>query len=431
VIHSERILITTESFPSLKPEMLNVQLDERIRPLAPWPEDIPVHYCVHLIERSGRFNSYIVISLPERDIQKTVKPIAETGFRIQQCVPHVAAIAAFTGRLTDDPVLACIFDGSYLEILFAEKGLPYYSQISPLDDEILDFDLMGQAIFNVRQIIDSRFNKSVKKTLFFSKKEMALPDSIGEEEIWRPDLASLLETDHPDIAWKFPELLGAPYVSKDFDCLPSDFKTSYLIQDINRVAASLAFGGLVILGATGVYLSGQKAKVMADYQQLNSMVNSRKEKVLAQLPDEQDVRNIAEVIRVIKAVSKEPPLDSLLYSIALSVPERVVIDELKINRAETEQAEVGPGLPPPDAFTGGAQAVQHSEKNADVFFDKPLVMTLKLVTKGEFQQVKTRLEKAVDLLAMRFNVGHIKMEYREEISQGELACQLEVYGDKG
>ncbi len=412
-------------------ELMKLQLDERIRPLGPWTEDTALYHCVHTIQSTGNLNSYVIVSLPEHDIQKIIELAIEAGMRIEKCVPHVASIAALMGRLTKEPVMACIFNNTYLEILVAQKGIPYYSQISPLDDELFDVELIHQAILHVRQIIDSKFNKTVKKTLFFNAKDIPLPDHFLKEEVWRPNLDNFVKGAKADVVWKFPELIGAAFVSKDFDCLSPELKSSYLIRDINKAAVSLALGGLIILGATGNYLSVQKDKVQVKYEQLTTTIKKRKEEVLAKLPEKEEIKNFKQIVRVINEVAKEPSLDTLLYSIAASVPEKVIIDQLHVKRSEIQQTDTKEEIPPPEAFSGENISPDLNQQETNNFFQRPLVVTLKFLTKGDFQQVKTRLEKTVDLLGNKFQVDHIRIEYKEETGEGHLACQFEISGERG
>ncbi len=428
VIHSERIAISTESFPPMKQELLMLQIDERVRPVGPWAEDTILHHCTYLLDKDSSLNSFVIISLPETDIRNVLSSLTGTGLRINRCVTHVAAVAALAGQLTDEPIISCILDKSYLEILVTEKGIPYYSQISPIDDQLVDFDIIAQAVFNVRQIIDSRFNKSVKKTLIFSKEKLDIPDKLGEEKIWRPDFDFVSGGNH-DIVWRFPQLIGALFVPKSFDCLPEDLRFSYLIQDINKVAVFVALSGVAILGASGLYLSNQHVKVLADFQQLDSSVENRKTELIKKMPGRDEASSVAHVLKVINSVSKEPPLDALLYSLALSVPEDVIIDEIKIDRKPDQNMQSPAEAPSPEMLSQESASQLEGHEADKAFFDMPLTVWLRFLTSGDFQQVKTRLEKTVDLLGAKFEVSNIKMEYKEDTGQGQLSCRLEILGE--
>ena len=254
VIHSERILISNESFPPVKEEILRLQIEERIRPLGPWEENIPLHHCIRLITKGNTLGTYAIISLPQNDIERHIAAAQESKIRIRRCIPHVASISALSGRLTKEPVICCFIVSDYMEILVSEKGIPCYSQISPIDQETgIDFDVLAQSIFNVRQIFSSRFNKNIEKLLFFSKEATNIPEKIGDEAVWKPNLDDFIIKGDKGLFWRYPELVGAPFVPDDFDCLPKDLKRAHQLQDINKRVASAALAASLALGFSGLF----------------------------------------------------------------------------------------------------------------------------------------------------------------------------------
>lgn len=428
VIHSERILISSESFPPSKKDILDLQIEERIRPLGPWTEDIDLSHCVHLQEKGGSRNSYIIISLPGQDIQKSLTPLTGSGIRVKRCIPHVAAIAALSGRLTDEPVISCFLAGGYLEIIASEKGIPYYSQISPQDnEEVPDFEMIAQAIFNVRQIMDSRFNKSVKKLLFFSRNRIALPEFIGQDKIWFPELDHLILKGQKDLVWQYPELAGAPFVNEDFNCLPSNLKSACFVQDINRSAAAFAAAGTLVLAVAGAFLDQDHARALAGYEKIYAQVKAQKEAIVPRIPNPEETANFSTLLKVWEHIATEPSIDSVLYIIARQLPENVVIRKLDAKRTGKVKAgppEAGQGLPPPEKFISGEAAPTSREPDHQAFYERPLLLNLQLFTTGSFQEVKTRLQKSVSMLGSRFDLGNIRWEYREETGQGLLICSI-------
>ena len=426
VIHSERLLISTESFPPLKEDILQLQAEERIRNLGPWNEDTPLSHCIHLREKGSSLNSYTIISLPQSDIEQNLKAAQEANIRITRCLPHVASISALTGRLTNEPVMVCFLAMGYLEILVAEKGIPYYSQISPIDLELgMDLDLLSQAIFSVRQIISARYNKEVQKVLFLSKEEGPLPDKIGEEEVWQPQLKDLVGEDDEAFFWKYPELIGAPFVSEDFDCLPKQLKTTYLIQDLNKAVAGVAAAGLVLLGASSFFLVNERSKALSRYNRLYSATLAKKAQVDTRMPRADELKKLTLLARVWDSVRKEGPIDRLLYAIASHIPENVVIQEMSVKREGGEnRRQETQEIPPPEHFVSPQSPGMESDSGDKAFYQRPLVVHLELYTKGQFQEVKTRLQRAVNLLGRKFAVSNVTMKYQEDQDRGYLHCDL-------
>ncbi len=426
MIHSERLLISTESFPPLKKDILQLQAEERIRNLGPWNEDTPLSHCIHLREKGSSLNSYTIISLPQSDIEQNLNAAQDANIRITRCVPHVASISALTGRLTHEPVMACFLAMGYLEILVSEKGIPYYSQISPIDPELgLDLDLLSQAIFSVRQIISARYNKEVQKVLFLSKEEGPLPDKIGEEEVWQPQLKDLVGEDDEAFFWKYPELIGAPFVSKDFDCLPKQLKTTYLNQDLNKAVAGVSAAGLILLGASSFFLVNERSKALSRYNRLYSATLAKKAHVDTRRPRADELQKLTQIARVWESVRKEGPIDKLLYAIASHIPENVVIQEMSVKRKGDEGGhEETQEIPPPEHFVSPKSPGMESDSSDKAFYQRPLVVHLELYTQGEFQEVKTRLQRAVNLLGRKFAVSNVTMKYQEDQDRGYLHCDL-------
>ena len=410
----------------MKQDILNLQVEERIRNLGPWNEDAPLYHCMHLAEKGNSLNTYTIISLPRSDIEKNLSAIQGSHIRVTHCIPHVASISALTGRLTHEPVMACFLAMGYLEILVAEKGIPYYSQISPLEHGLgLDLEILAQAIFNVRQIISTRYNKRVGKLLFFTKENVQVPEKIGDEEVWRPELKGLIPPESEPLFWKYPELIGAPFVSRDFDCLPKQLKTTYIFEDLNKAVAGLAATGLVFLGASAFFLTAEHSRALARYNRLYSVTQTKKEKIVARIPESHEVQNLSRIARVWKSMNEEKPVEQLLYSVARHIPENVIIHEMSIKRQGSQnEPNNSREIPPPEQFTNPQETNTKTETTAHAFYQRPLIVHLDLVTTGSFQEVKTRLQRAAHQLGRGFVVSNVTMKYQEEKGLGNLTCDL-------
>ena len=407
-------------------------MEERIRPLGAWSEDVPLFHCIHLLKQGHSNNTYIVVSLPEQDITNQLEVLQQEEIRLDGCVPHVASIAAFTGQLTHEPVMACVLANGYLEILVAEKGVPLYSQISPLDDDgEVDLVLLEQAVLNVRQIVDAKYKKIVKKLLYFDKNEENLPENIGKIKIWYPKPKFLANREQYQLAWKHPELVGTVFVHNDFNCIPDRFKKFYFIQDANRVATAFSIAGIILLGCSGIFLSSQYDQALTKYQKLNNSIQTTKEQILRKMPSPKDIKNLREIASVLEELFREPTIDSLLYHISRNIPEGVVIEDLKAERwgatGENGQPNHPTDVPPPDAFVASTnQGEAESGQLDQSFFRTPLVVQLLLLSQGDFQTVKVRLEEAADLLAKDFNLKNVKFSYKEDQEAGHLECELRL-----
>ncbi len=387
---------------------------------------MPLSHCMHIREKGTSLNSYTIISLPQSDIEQNLRAAQDANIRITRCVPHVASISALTGRLTNEPVMACFLAMGYLEILVAEKGIPYYSQISPIDLELgIDLDLLSQAIFNVRQIINSRYNKEVEKILFFSKEDDPLPDKIGEEVVWKPQLKGLMGEDDQAFFWKYPELIGAPFVTEDFNCLPKQLKAIYLIQDLDKAVAGVSAAGLVLLGASAFFLVNEQAKALSRYNRLHSATMAKKAQIDTRMPRAEELQKLTQITRVWESVKKERPIDTLLYAIASHIPKNVVIQEMSVKRkGDVGRHEGHQEIPPPEHFVSPQRTGMESDAGLQAFYQRPLVIHLELYTRGEFQEVKTRLQRAANLLGAKFTVSNVTMKYQEDQGCGYLHCDL-------
>ncbi len=412
---------------------MKLQIDERVRPIGLWAEESTIHHCIHLLEKGSGLNTFTIISLPQRDIERAISPFSDLGARVKSCIPHVAAIAALTGCLTDEPLIACFMAKGYVEIIAAEKGIPFYSQISPLDEEMDDPEIMAQAIFNVRQIINSRFNKNVKKLLLFGRKSHYTPDQLGSEKIWRPDTKKILKEEHQDLFWIHPELVGTLFTDKDFNCVPSSLKKTYIIQDINRAAAAIALCGAVALSGSGFYLKQETARLRAKYNLLETKVREQDNRISKKMPDAKVIERVAKILKVKQVISQEPSIDDLLFKISERIPDAVVIEELKAKREELHNPKTNEAsqVPPVESFTGQLPAQDKDVVQPSQFFQMPLVVSLKLASTGTFQQVKARLEKAAQMLGNDFYLSDINLEYQEANNLGLLTCRFVLKEGQG
>ena len=424
VIPSERILISREAFPPLPKEILSLQVDERIRPIGPWPEGIDIHHCLHLLSKGIRQNEYATISLPAADVEAATSLAAAARFRLQAAVPRAAAVAGLVSKLTDDPVLCCFLAEGIFEITAVEKGAPFYSQIAPIDDPgILDDKLVEQTIFSVRQIIDSRFRKSVKKTVFFNRYGHDVPDKIGETQIWKPDWSRVIQTEQPETISRYPELAGALFAHKSFNCLPPAWQNACRICCLNRLAATAALAGSLALCLSGIYLHGKENKLISQYDRTLQEVQAYKAAINEVLPDKEATDNLSRLLHIWQRAEQQPRMEKVLMDISGCLPESVAIAEFKTERekAQNSMEKRGPEPAGEDGIPGQPKGA------APEIYEAPLVMHLFLTSKGNFQEIRTRFEKSIAGLKANFPVTGIQWIYKEDKRTGVLNCRLNLF----
>ncbi len=429
VFYSERLLVSKESFFATKKEILELQIDEKMRLIGPWAEGTRVKHAMHLLSKGEQQNEYIILSLPENDIENVVNQLSN-DIRIKKCSVHVAAIASIVGKLTDELILSCFLANGFLEIIVSEKGIPYYSQISPL--EILptdDLSIISQAIYNVRQIIGSKLNKSVKKTIFFTRQLDEIPRNIQNEDIWIPDVSKLVKNDNEGLFFKYPELFGAIFVSNDFDLLPKKLKQTYLFQDINKVATSIALVGSIALGISTPYLINKKNNQLITYQKLYQKVQQEKRTIQKQLPTIEQTQEINNLLSLWNNIQNEPSIVNILLDISKSIPQEVILDHINITRqaiskdiAQNSNDDINI-----NALEYGLDNSSNMENSINAkhnLLDTPLSINITFFSQGSFRDVKNNFEETTIRLGKFFDLKEVNWSYKEQEKSGILNCKI-------
>ena len=407
-----------------------------MRAIGPWPEGTMVKNALYLLSKGEQQNEYIIHSVAEKDIESVLEKIPE-NIRIKKCTTHIVAISSIVGKLTNDVVMSCFLTNDLLEIIVSEEGLPYYSQISPLDTLTLDDpSIINQTILNVRQIVSSKLNKEVKKTIFFSRhiEEEKVSKLFSNDEIWKPDISHIIE-EGQELFFKYPEFFGTLFIPKEFNLLPKHIRQNYLFQDINKTAAAFALVGTIALGLITPYTINKKRQAQAQYEQIYKRVKREKRELQKQLPSTDKTNQINKLLDIWNNIQKEQTLSSILIKISKALPNEVVVKEIKIARETSKQTQESPESGLEHSFIDEESQDNANSKNENTTIEpidsqqnnttnENMIMELSLFTNGEFQEIKDNFEKATIALGNYFNLQDIKWNYKEDKKSGILNCKI-------
>ncbi len=432
---SERTLITNDTFVSAKRDILELQIDERVKNVGPWADGTRLHHSLFLLSKGERQDEYIVLSTPELDIERVVDDFS--GFRIKGCFPHIAAISALVGQLTDEAVISCFLSRGLLEVIVSKDSIPYYSQISPFDiGEGLEFEVLAQTIFSVRQIIGSKLKENVKKILFFDRNFTSYPEKIGSESTWNPDLSNLIKAGDETLFYRFPDLLGTIFCDKNFDCLPASIKKKYFFNDLNKAVTTISATCSIFLALALPKLNTELKSSLENYQKVIESIRNEKLNIEKEIPSHQDTQKLQEIIGIWNEIQEEPNLSTALIDISSLLPDKVIIAHMKIERegpkGQEDMTEEGvKEISEPDEII--AEEINDVGPEENILKDEKLIGTLKmhltLFCQGDFHKVKNKFEQTISSLKQHFRVKKIKWGYQEEKDSGLLYIEIPIEKD--
>lgn len=438
VVHSRQTYILYEAFPNVKHDLLILQINDRLRNSGLWSEGPGgLAHCIRPVSGHDGRSIYSILSLPRDDLEPFLALGLRKALSLRAATSAVAAISAFLGVITHEPVLAACFLDEGLELIAAQHGIPVYLQLVPPGPEgQFDGDMIAKTFDIVFQTVRRVHEIEIKKIVILGPNRHLCPETIGEYNIWTPDWDAFFKTDEPSLIPLYPTLFGAYFIDSAFDFVPASWRFSWRIQTASQwMAAAAAVGGIVFF-ASGLYVDKTiNAGIQSEMAARKGAVIQERDALQKILPQGQERDTLQKFVDLMARYERQPRLDAMVLALTQALPEGVSISELKIERGQAQGNGAQPQAAQPapaQMHNQGGVSTEASGTDAQGLLDRPLEIKLDLSVSGDYGRCRDRFNEATKAIQCSgmFKIQGIHWEYDEKAGQGRFSCLL-LWGDGG
>uniref|UniRef100_UPI00404B1286 hypothetical protein n=1 Tax=Dissulfurimicrobium sp. TaxID=2022436 RepID=UPI00404B1286 len=432
VVHSRQTYILYEVFPNVKRDLLILQINDRLRQSGLLAERAGgLAHCIRPVAGHDGRSLYSILSLPKDDLEPFLAFGLRKAVRLRAVTSAVAAISAFLGVITHEPVLAACFLDDGLELIAAQNGLPVYLQFVPpgpegrFDGAMIanTFDIVLQTIRRVHEI-------EIKRIVILGPNSHLYPETAGEYNIWTPDWGAFFKTDQPSLIPLYPALFGAYFIDSAFDFVPASWRLSRSIQVASQWMAVAAGVGGIIFFTAGLYVDKIiNARLQFEMAARKEAVIQERDALQKMLPKSSEMTSLQMFVDLMARYDRQPRLDAMMLALTQALPEGVSISELKIERGQAQgngvQAQAAQQAPVQTQTQGGVSQ-ETPGSGIQGLLDRPLEIKLGLFASGDYGQCRDRFNRAAKAIQCggMFTIQDIRWEYDEKAGQGRFSCLL-------
>ncbi len=441
-IRSRNANLLVANFPDMKPDLLKIQVEERLRQESIIGDDLPLNITFKSIEGGASMKRLIAAGVPAQDVEPILQMEAAAKGGLRVLLPSFFAISALFGALTEQAVLVVVCRKECIEILVVRDGLAWIHQIMPISGPwglpgMLESKDLAQGIQQVSQRCKRNFNFTPTRLACLGLKPSQVPKRIGGQEVWRPEFKDLLVLEDQDDFYLYPEVLGAAFSKGEFNLIPDSWSFSFRVQQAaSMVACALAAGSLLLAGgALGLHY--RNSQMEAQYLRAAEALNQKAGRLEAMLPPD-GIKTEIERISWLKARAlSDPKPHELLLAVGALLPSKVKIESLSVQRADSGQEDggvagdghghgsaAGPVFQvahrfesdPGDPDGPASQAMNQDEIStsaAERLLTMPLKVTLVLVTRGDFSASKALFQRTAARLSRHFSIEDSSWQFKE------------------
>ncbi|WP_457572956.1 hypothetical protein [Desulfolithobacter sp.] len=420
-------------FPRLKKELLDLQINERIRQEGLYGEDIHFIQRIKKIDRQGNTQKLSIVSMPSTDLAPLLDPrLANLGLRVRRIVPAPVAIAGLLGQLTAEPVLAAIFSAEGLQVLLVQDKRPIYAQMIPPDvSGLFEEPMLAQTFEVVRQNIRRLFSLEVERFICLGSRYEECPARIGGEDAWQPNWDLIFDAESLVDIYRHPELYGTWFADPVYDFLPRSWRISYALQQTSGWVTAGLFLAAAGLGALGYTGRAGLEEMRQQYQRLFQEVSARQHELGSMLPSDEEKQLVEQVASLQARIMLQPRLENILATIAATIPGSVKIVSFTYRAEATGTVPPGtqaPGsgfVPPPGQLRPG----QGTDSGNSALRVHGLLggtgrLHMVFTTRGDLLEARSSFEETISGLAKKYTLENVVWNYGQEAGSGLLECDL-------
>jgi hypothetical protein len=455
-IHSRNANLLVTNFPKMKPDLLKIQVEERLRQESIIGDDLPLNIAFKSIGGGANMKRLIAAGVPAQDVEPILQMEAAAKGALRVLLPSFFAISALFGALTEQAVLVVVCHKEYIELLVVKDGLAWIHQIMPVSGpwglpEMLEAKDLTQGIQQVGQRCKRNFNFTPTRLVCLGLKPSQVPKRIGGQEVWRPEFKDLLVLEDQDDFYLYPAVLGAAFSKGEFNLVPDSWSLSFRVQQAASIMACTLAAGSLLLAGGALGLHYKNSQMEAQYLRAAEVLRQKARRLESMLPPD-GVKSEIERISWLKArAASDPKPHELLLAVGALLPSKFKIESLSVQRAEGGQEDAGlagdghghgsaasgpvfqvahrPESDPGDPDGPAAQAVNQggiSTSAAERLLTMPLKVSLVLVTRGDFSASKALFQHTVTRLSRHFSIEDSRWQFKEAESLARMEVAMIV-----
>jgi len=301
--------------------------------------------CARSHKKRERTVTTDIAAIPELDLDvaSSMLPLEERP--CLQMVPLELAIAALVRKATSEPVVVFWEKGGTLLALLVVDGMVRGRTREQVNDDNREI-IIARAETSLRGTA-TRYGEG--KDVFLVLRMGDLVDHVPEEreqaaQVFEKKLSGLYRTRRgvaKDAVLRDPELYGLPFVDESWNFLDKEYRDQVQSWRYARPAAALA--GLVGVGfaLAGGFQHLQALDAESDFDTERAQLQQTKAEIERMLPSDEAMETVRKGLKVQLDSLSELRLDRLLGWLTHSIPEGVVVRNLRVNPAERPRGRRG------------------------------------------------------------------------------------------
>ncbi|BHH84480.1 hypothetical protein [Desulforhopalus sp. 52FAK] len=420
----EDYYLYTDTFPKLKPELLELQIKKRFSDLGiamdpsrllPKSKAIP-----------GKSSSINSIFISQEDLDQNLSAIsAMAGLRNCSLIPAAASIAGLIKTVTEKAVLIFLMGERFSHVLVVKNGVPIYNQsLAQTGPGQVEEALIPNAVDFARVTLRKDHDIDEINIVCLGKRRESIDLASLDIEEWHPDFSKAITTTETDYILRHPHLFGGYFAEPAYNFIPKEFRQIWKVQNFSRIVAITAGLTAVALLAGWFYFQPALKKQRSQYLTATTELKEKKDTIANRMPQTTMLNNFERLVNIRTKAKDDFRLDILAKDLSESLPSQVRVTELIIQRKTTQTNEnvdlaltPDPAIPEDEPTDGSLSLPEKTQS-------KPFSMALTCHSTGSYSEVTTRFEKTAVALNDSFGVEDLTWSYREEDKVGTLYCNL-------
>ncbi len=426
-IISRQIYVIREQFLNVKPDILSMQVDDRIKKLGVFSgsEGLVTQY--KIIEKTPNSLLLSIIVLPSAELDEHLLSMHQfQPPRITKLCTQPASLAGLIGSLTDEPVLSMIIGDQELYILVSQRKIPFYTQLVPLESNSRqNLSMAFQNIELTRLNIKRLFGIEIKKVIALGPRRNLYPEIVEDATLWNPDWDKVLGTARDKDLLEHPCLFGGYFADKAFDLVPWSHRMAWVIQDAMVMMSGGLLGGAICLGLLTINTHSKAQRLDRVLDQKLAMVKAEVKRVEGIMPFGKEAEIANKLFELKSQTEQQPRIDEILKALSVSIPKGVYLLNMDVSRE--------PATDPNPRPVQATALTEKSRKEDDPehILNQKIVVSVKLVTNRGFSQTKRLFEDTLSALESFFVLKNVKWIYSEKANRGTLNLLLVPRNSQG
>ncbi len=413
-LNTKQYSISREFFPKLKSDVLELHINDKMKHLAFWGDVSDMKILWKTISETDKKTELALIACPLGPLDEIIDSSERSQVKINILSHFAVSIAALIGQITDEAVLAVIFDRDFLQLIAVQKTIPFYHQVVPMENDLV-FDEVNvkQSIDLAQKTIETNYGIKISGIILFGENYKIIEKIIAGENIINANWDNILKCDNADDLIKYPSLFGIYFVDKSYNMLPSDILTSYLINDFLSFTGNICSAMCIFLIFLIFKFYFENNYLNSEFQRLSSEIKINSNRLYAKYPSPNEKGKIEKLVTIFNKYREQQRLDNLMADIASCLPPDVIVKKLSITL-------------PLHNKKGQSVSVDSIKLTDELMLNlgKPYNLDIIIATKGEYFKTLQELNEVKKKLTDIFFLENTVLNYDETNLEGTLTCSF-------